>query len=66
MNDDGKTVAAMDILAPGIEEIVVGSQREERLNNLLDRIKLGIFLNKNYGGSSIQDDLVPYHMQDLD
>ena len=29
-NDDGKTVAAMDILAPGIGEIVGGSQREER------------------------------------
>lgn len=35
MNDDGKTVAAMDILAPGIGEIVGGSQREERLD-LLD------------------------------
>ena len=31
-NDDGKTVAAMDILAPGIGEIVGGSQREERLD----------------------------------
>ena len=30
-NDDGKTVAAMDVLAPGIGEIVGGSQREERL-----------------------------------
>ncbi len=35
LNDDGKTVAAMDILAPGIGEIVGGSQREERLD-LLD------------------------------
>ena len=34
MNDDGKTVAAMDILAPGIGEIVGGSQREERLDKL--------------------------------
>jgi asparaginyl-tRNA synthetase len=33
-NDDGKTVAAMDILAPGIGEIVGGSQREERLDRL--------------------------------
>ena len=33
-NDDGKTVAAMDILAPGIGEIVGGSQREERLDKL--------------------------------
>ncbi len=35
-NDDGKTVAAMDILAPGIGEIIGGSQREERLD-VLDR-----------------------------
>ena len=32
INDDGKTVAAMDILAPGIGEIIGGSQREERLD----------------------------------
>ena len=36
LNDDGKTVAAMDVLAPGIGEIVGGSQREERLE-VLDR-----------------------------
>jgi asparaginyl-tRNA synthetase len=34
LNDDGKTVAAMDVLAPGIGEIVGGSQREERLDVL--------------------------------
>ena len=34
LNDDGKTVAAMDVLAPGIGEIVGGSQREERLDIL--------------------------------
>jgi asparaginyl-tRNA synthetase len=34
MNDDGKTVAAMDVLAPGIGEIIGGSQREERLDAL--------------------------------
>ncbi|HEX3025207.1 MAG TPA: asparagine--tRNA ligase [Chitinophagaceae bacterium] len=39
MNDDGKTVAAMDILAPGIGEIVGGSQREERLEKLEARMK---------------------------
>ena len=39
MNDDGKTVAAMDILAPGIGEIVGGSQREERLEVLERRMK---------------------------
>ena len=37
-NDDGKTVAAMDILAPGIGEIVGGSQREERLDRLVARM----------------------------
>jgi asparaginyl-tRNA synthetase len=38
-NDDGETVAAMDILAPGIGEIVGGSQREERLDKLKQRMK---------------------------
>lgn len=37
-NEDGKTVAAMDILAPGIGEIVGGSQREERLDKLEERM----------------------------
>jgi asparaginyl-tRNA synthetase len=39
MNEDGKTVAAMDILAPGIGEIVGGSQREERLDMLMKRME---------------------------
>jgi asparaginyl-tRNA synthetase len=38
-NEDGKTVAAMDILAPGIGEIVGGSQREERMEKLTERMK---------------------------
>jgi asparaginyl-tRNA synthetase len=38
LNDDGKTVAAMDILAPKIGEIIGGSQREERLDVLESRI----------------------------
>jgi asparaginyl-tRNA synthetase len=38
-NEDGKTVAAMDILAPGIGEIVGGSQREERLEKLETRMR---------------------------
>ncbi len=38
MNDDGKTVAAMDVLAPGIGEIIGGSQREERLDVLDGRL----------------------------
>lgn len=38
-NDDGKTVAAMDLLVPGIGEIIGGSQREERYNVLKQRIE---------------------------
>jgi asparaginyl-tRNA synthetase len=38
-NEDGKTVAAMDVLFPGIGEIVGGSQREERLDILLEKCK---------------------------
>jgi len=38
-NDDGKTVAAFDVLAPGIGEIIGGSQREERLDVLLSKMK---------------------------
>jgi len=39
MNDDGRTVAAMDVLAPGIGEIIGGSQREERLDRLDARLE---------------------------
>jgi asparaginyl-tRNA synthetase len=43
VNDDGRTVAAMDVLAPGIGEIIGGSQREERLDVLDSRIaEMGI------------------------
>lgn len=43
MNDDNKTVAAMDLLVPGIGEIIGGSQREERYDLLVDRInELGL------------------------
>ncbi len=38
LNDDGKTVAAMDLLVPGVGEIIGGSQREERLDKLEERI----------------------------
>ncbi|MBQ2382133.1 MAG: asparagine--tRNA ligase, partial [Succinivibrio sp.] len=45
-NDDGKTVAAMDVLAPGIGEIIGGSQREDSLEKLDKRMdELG--LNKD-------------------
>jgi asparaginyl-tRNA synthetase len=46
MNDDGKTVAAMDVLAPGIGEIIGGSQREERLD-VLDARLAEMDLNKD-------------------
>lgn len=39
MNGDGKTVAAMDLLVPGVGEIIGGSQREERLDRLVERIR---------------------------
>jgi asparaginyl-tRNA synthetase len=46
VNDDDKTVAAMDVLAPGIGEIVGGSQREERLE-VLDRRLESMHLDKH-------------------
>ncbi len=46
LNDDGKTVAAMDVLAPGIGEIIGGSQREERLD-VLDARLAEMELNKD-------------------
>ncbi|MGY3804350.1 asparagine--tRNA ligase [Pigmentibacter ruber] len=39
LNDDGKTVRAMDVLMPGIGEVVGGSQREDRENILIERMK---------------------------
>ena len=43
MNDDNKTVAAMDLLVPGVGEIIGGSQREERYDKLVGRIhELGL------------------------
>lgn len=39
LNEDNKTVAAMDLLVPGVGEIIGGSQREERYDNLVARIK---------------------------
>ena len=59
-NDDGKTVAAMDLLVPGVGEIIGGSQREERLDVLCARMaELGLkeedywwYLNlRRYGGT---------------
>jgi asparaginyl-tRNA synthetase len=39
VNDDGKTVRAMDVLVPGVGEIIGGSQREERMDVLVERMK---------------------------
>jgi asparaginyl-tRNA synthetase len=48
MNDDEKTVAAMDILAPGIGEIIGGSQREERLDVLEKRMEAHKLSKESY------------------
>ena len=46
MNDDEKTVAAVDLLVPGIGEIIGGSQREERVDHLIARMEqLGMDTN---------------------
>ena len=53
LNDDGKTVAAMDVLVPGIGEIIGGSQREERLDVLLANFaKHGLDAEKPTAGIS--------------
>jgi asparaginyl-tRNA synthetase len=48
-NDDGRTVAAMDVLAPGIGEIIGGSQREERLDVLEQRLAESGLDKEHYG-----------------
>ena len=48
VNDDDRTVAAMDVLAPGIGEIIGGSQREERLDVLDARMEEGGVLQDDY------------------
>jgi asparaginyl-tRNA synthetase len=47
-NDDGKTVRAMDVLAPGIGEIIGGSQREERLDVLIEKVREHKLKEENY------------------
>jgi asparaginyl-tRNA synthetase len=49
VNDDGRTVAAMDVLAPGIGEIIGGSQREERLEVLDERMAERGIDREHYG-----------------
>ncbi|MDF9832459.1 asparaginyl-tRNA synthetase [Ereboglobus sp. PH5-5] len=48
VNDDGKTVRAMDVLVPGIGEIIGGSQREERLNVLRENMAAHGLAEKDY------------------
>lgn len=48
LNDDGETVAAMDVLVPGIGEIIGGSQREERMDVLASRMKTQDLSLKQY------------------
>ena len=48
LNDDGRTVAAMDVLVPRIGEIIGGSQREERLDVLRSRISEMDFAEEDY------------------
>jgi asparaginyl-tRNA synthetase len=48
LNDDQKTVAAMDLLVPGVGEIIGGSQREERLEILKEKMKAGGLQEKDY------------------
>ena len=48
LSDDGKTVRAMDVLVPGVGEIIGGSQREERLDVLLERMKTQQLSEKDY------------------
>ncbi|MFZ2445463.1 MAG: asparagine--tRNA ligase [Syntrophobacteraceae bacterium] len=48
VNEDGKTVAAMDVLVPGTGEIIGGSQREERLDMLLEQMKLKGISTEDY------------------
>jgi asparaginyl-tRNA synthetase len=49
MNEDGKTVRAMDVLVPKVGEIIGGSQREERYDVLLERMRsMGIHNIENY------------------
>jgi asparaginyl-tRNA synthetase len=49
LNDDEKTVAAMDLLAPGIGEIIGGSQREDRLDVLTQKIiDMGVGTPEDY------------------
>ena len=65
-NDDGKTVAAMDVLVPGIGELVGGSQREERLDMLKKKCApISTSRRSTSGGTSTRAVSEPLHMPAL-
>jgi len=49
LNDDGRTVTAMDVLVPGIGEVIGGAQREERLDQLLENMASHRLNPEDYG-----------------
>ena len=49
LNEDGKTVTAMDVLVPGIGEVIGGAQREERQGQLLENMKFHKLAPEDYG-----------------
>ena len=63
INDDGKTVAAMDVLAPGIGEIIGGSQREDRLGSSISVLKRWVLTRMLTGGIAICAAMALYHTQ---
>lgn len=65
LNDDGKTVAACDLLVPGIGELVGGSQREERYDVLEKIMDEKEWPKKDYNGTWIYVVLVDVNMLDL-
>lgn len=65
-NDDGKTVAAVDLLVPGIGELIGGSQREEDIGKLKQRMKELNLDEKIIGGILIFADLDLFHIRDLE
>lgn len=66
MNEDGKTVAAVDCLVPGIGEIIGGSQREDDYDKLLARTTSWDFARRIMSSTSISESTVPQDMQDSD
>jgi asparaginyl-tRNA synthetase len=66
LNDDGKTVRAMDVLFPGIGEIIGGSQREERLDVLEKRINEMDIDEKELWWYLDLEDMAQSHIADLD